>query len=108
MLFEYLLLQRSIKKLTINDFDFDIGTSKGTINPNEIKIIHTKKKLDNSIEYTVSVPRVNFFSVNDKGVLRSPTTREITLLDLTEYKKYKKRMMNMIVLRWKYFILTQH
>lgn len=86
-----LLLQRSINKLTVNDFNFDIGTSIGTINPQEIEIIKTKKKLDDTVAYTVKIPCVNSFLVNNQGMLKRPTIQEITLLDLGEYKKYKEK-----------------
>lgn len=85
-----LLLQRSINKLTVNDFNFDIGTSIGTINPQEIEIIKTKKKLDDTVEYTVKIPCVNNFLVNNQGILKRPTIEEITFFDLGEYKKYKE------------------
>ena len=92
MLFEYLLLQRSINKLTVDDFNFDIGTNIGTLNPNEVKLIHTTKKINNTTEYTISVPCVNSSFDNNFSikVLSRPQIQHITLSDLAIYEEYKK------------------
>ena len=92
MLLELLLLQRSINKLTVNDFNFDIGTKIGTLNPNEVKLIHTTKKINNTTEYTISVPCVNSSFDNNFTikVLSRPQIQHITLSDLAIYEEYKK------------------
>lgn len=87
-----LLLQRDINKLTVNDFDFDIGIKIGTLNLNEVKLIHTTKKVDNTVEYTISVPCVNSSFDNNVAikVLAHPPIQNIILSDLEMYEKYKK------------------
>ena len=83
-----------INELTIDDFIFSIDTTKGTINPCEVKLISSKKNLDNTTEYVINVPIVEDISTADikyhRGVLSYPKNNSVKISELTDYNNYKQ------------------
>ena len=83
-----------INELTIDDFIFSIDTTKGTINPCEVKLISSKKNLDNTAEYVINVPIVEDISTADikyhRGVLSYPKRKNVKISELTDYNNFEQ------------------
>lgn len=53
-------LKKRIKNLSLNDFDFVIEKGIGTIKPKKVEAFETIKKIDNTVEYKIFLPDVDF------------------------------------------------
>lgn len=82
-----------INELTVDDFIFSIDTTIGTINPCEVELVSSKKKLDNTTEYVIKVPIVKDILKADiyhSGVLSYPRNGVIKTSELNDYNNYKQ------------------
>ena len=64
-------LYQMINELTLDDFLFDVGTTTGLIDPKQVRLVSSVKKINGDVVYKVKMPYIDSCFSNGRGYLEN-------------------------------------